>query len=125
MPHITVEYSANVAQRTDVQQLVQRIHGDLVSLDLLPLAGLRTKAFAAEHYAVADEHPDNGYLAVFARLAEGRSAEQRELVMSTISASIESHLGEAVAGLALSVEYIEIAADMRVNINHIRDRLGE
>lgn len=120
MPHITIEYSSNVEARTDVQQLVQRIHQAVLSTGVASLAGLRTRAFSTSQFVVADGHPDNGYIAVFARLAAGRTADERARVLTAIVAAIDAQLGEAAEGLAISVEYIEIQPDFRLNDNRVR-----
>jgi 5-carboxymethyl-2-hydroxymuconate isomerase len=125
MPHITIEYSSNVADRTNIQRLVERVHRAALDTGAVPLSGLRTRAFPALHYLVGDGHPDSGYLAVFARLAAGRTPEQRAAVISSIAAAVETALGEGVKGLAISVEYIEIEPEFRLNLNHVLLRATE
>jgi 5-carboxymethyl-2-hydroxymuconate isomerase len=122
MPHITIEYSSNVADRTDIQQLVERVHRHVLDTGVVPLAGLRTRALPSTNFMVADGQPENGYVGVFARLSAGRTAEQRAAVIASISSAINIQFGESIAGLAISVEYIEIDPDFRVNDNHIRLR---
>jgi 5-carboxymethyl-2-hydroxymuconate isomerase len=120
MPHITIEYSANVAQRVDVQQLVDVVHDTALATGLVPADGLRTRAVATQHFAVADRHPDNGYIAVMARLAQGRSAEQRAHFIRAINDALHGALGAAAHRLAISVEINEIDPESRINTNHIR-----
>lgn len=120
MPHVTIEFSANVAERTDIAALVAAVHDAAIATGFVPADGLRTRAVSRAIYAVGDRHPDNGFVAVFTRLAVGRTPEQRAYFMERIDAAVHSALGEAVHRLAISVEYIEIQTDFRVNTNHIR-----
>jgi len=120
MPHVIVEYSSNVADRTDVQSLLQQIHKRVLATGVAALGGLRTRAFAATEFVVADGAPDHGYLAAYARLAAGRSDAERAAVLAAISEAISEHLGDAAEGLAISVEYQEIDLRSRVNDNRIR-----
>jgi 5-carboxymethyl-2-hydroxymuconate isomerase len=124
MPHITIEYSANVAERTDIQELVNRVHGEVLATGVAPLDGLRTRAFAAANYRIADGNAAYGYIAMFARLAVGRTPEQRQLVIDAMIAGVEGQLGSAVDGLMLSAEFIEIQPEMRRNVNYVRNRIG-
>ena len=120
MPHVTIEFSANVAERTDIAALVAAVHDAAIATGFVPADGLRTRAVSRAIYAVGDRHPDNGFVAVFTRLAVGRTPEQRAYFMERIDAAVHGALGEAVHRLAISVEYIEIQTDYRVNTNHIR-----
>jgi 5-carboxymethyl-2-hydroxymuconate isomerase len=120
MPHITIEHSSNVADRTDIQRLVDLVHQRVLATGVVPLDGLRTRALQSTHFTVGDGSPQNGYIAVFARLAAGRTPEQRAAVIDSISDAVIEQVGAATAGLLLSVEYIEIDPAFRSNTNFIR-----
>ncbi len=122
MPHITIEYSANVGQRTDVDALVRRVHEAVLDTGVVPLDGLRTRAREATCYLVGDGHPDNGFVAVFARLASGRPPDKRSEILQVIADTVADQLGEATDRTMISAEYIEIAPEMRVNLNFVRNR---
>ena len=125
MPHLVVEYSANLAERTDVGGLVRALHRRALGTGIAPLAGLPPRALVCEHYAVADEDPRNAFLAVTARLAAGRSLADRRRFLAELVDAVVAHLGPAGAEhVAVSVEYQEIDPDHRVNRNGIRQRLG-
>jgi 5-carboxymethyl-2-hydroxymuconate isomerase len=118
MPHITIEHSPNVAERTDVGALVRHVHERVLSLGLLPAERLRTRAFAPDHAIVGDGDPSRGYVAVFARLASGRTPEQKAAMVDLLRRAVEEHLGAAVAGLLVSAEYIEVDAADREDVLH-------
>jgi 5-carboxymethyl-2-hydroxymuconate isomerase len=123
MPHLTIEYSANVAERIDIQHLVDVVHDEALATGVAPLSGLRTRAVRCEHYAVADRHPDNGFVAVLARLSQGRSTDDRARFLKSIDAAIHRALGDHAYGLAISVQIAEIDPSTRLNSNHIRERM--
>ena len=68
MPHLTIEYSANVADHVDIDRLVGALHDAALATGVAALDALRTRAVRREHYAIADRHPDNAFVAVTARL---------------------------------------------------------
>ena len=46
MPHLNIEYSANLEEELDVQALVDRIHETALETGIFPLGGVRTRAEA-------------------------------------------------------------------------------
>jgi 5-carboxymethyl-2-hydroxymuconate isomerase len=125
MPHVTIEYSSNLADRTDIDALVDGVHQTMIDSGAVPADGLRTRAVRADTYRVGnDGHLDNAFIAVFMRLAEGRAPEVRAALIDAVADTVEAALGDAKDRVLLSVEYIEIPADLRTNRNFLRARLG-
>lgn len=122
MPHQVIEYSANLADRVDIDALVRAMHETAADIDALPIGGLRTRAVARTHYRIADGHPDNAFINVMLRIAPGRSFEVRkdagERLFAALCAFVESVY--ASSPLALSYEIQEIDADLRWKQNNIR-----
>ncbi|MDE0872672.1 MAG: hypothetical protein OSA88_02210 [Acidimicrobiales bacterium] len=127
MPHIVVEYSANLEDHIDVGELLRSIHAAAASHALVPLAGLRTRAMKREQYVVANGDARNLFVAVIARLNGDRGQESlleiRDLLMAVCSDSLSQIREEQP--LALSVEVQAIDAAMRINDNSIRDHYEE
>ena len=127
MPHIVVEYSANLEDHIDVGDLLRSIHAAAASHALVPLAGLRTRAMKREQYVVANGDARNLFVAVIARLNGDRGQESlleiRDLLMAVCSDSLRQIREEQP--LALSVEVQAIDAAMRINDNSIRDHYEE
>lgn len=120
MPHIIIEYSANVAGVTDVQALVDAVHERALATGIAPLLGLRTRATCVEHYAIADGRAENMFLAVTARLGAGRSAADKHRFIAALLDAADTHLGAAQQTMAISVEYQEIDPEFRLNKNNLR-----
>ncbi len=120
MPHVTIEYSANVADVADIDALVQALHEAALATGVASLDALRTRAVAREHFAIADGEPDNMFVAVTARLAAGRGPAERRVLLDALMAALDGELGDAQRTMMLSVEYQEIDPDSRVNKNNLR-----
>ena len=104
MPHLIIEYSANLADDVDIDELVRAMHDAALGTGLASIDALRTRAVGRVHYAIGDRDPTNAFVAVTARLGAG----------------LDGALGDARATTMLSVEYQEIDPARRVNRNHLR-----
>ena len=72
MPHIIIEYSANVADHHDVDALIAVIHETATATHIGPLGAMRARATSREQYRIADGHTDNAMVSIIARLGPGR-----------------------------------------------------
>lgn len=120
MPHLIVEYSANLEAHADMALLVDAVHAAALASGVAPLDGLRTRASVRSVYRIADGHPDNAFVAVVARLGPGRTPEEKHRLLDALMGAIEEALGAAAENAMLSVEYQEIDPEYRVNRNHLR-----
>jgi 5-carboxymethyl-2-hydroxymuconate isomerase len=125
MPHVILEYSANLAHVTDIDELVLAVHRAALDTGIAPLDALRTRAVAVGHYAIADLDPDNMFLAVVARLGAGRSDDDKRRLLDALLAAVDDHLGDARQTVMISVEYQEIDPSFRINHNHLRAVIAE
>jgi 5-carboxymethyl-2-hydroxymuconate isomerase len=125
MPHLIIEYSANVADVTDVPELVGAVHDAALATGIAPLDALRTRAVAREHYAIADRDPSNKFIAVTARLGVGRSDSEKDSLVEALVNVLDEFLGDAQDTIMLSVEYQEIDPARRINKNNLRAVIAE
>jgi len=123
MPHVIVEYSANIEDKIRVPQLLATLHDAMDQTRVAELAGLRTRAERRDDFRIADNHPTNGFVAITVRVAQGRTLETRKMVLDAVTAAANKHLETvfATTPLALSVEVHEIDPALRVNQSNIRD----
>lgn len=119
MPHITVEYSANVCEIVDIDDLLRAVHTRVLETGAASVSALRTRAVARDQYVIADGNVDNMFIAVIARLAP-RSHDDRQLVLGAIVEAIDGYVGEEGQRLMISVELQQIDPEMRVNKNFLR-----
>jgi 5-carboxymethyl-2-hydroxymuconate isomerase len=79
MPHVTLQYTANLETEVDIPGLCQSLAETLVAQKdeaggpLFPIGGTRVLAYPAVHYAVADGKDDYGFCYINVRIAPGRS----------------------------------------------------
>lgn len=126
MPHITIEYSVNIADHHDVDALVAAVHAAAIAHGLPPVDGLRTRAASREHYRIADSSNDLAFVAIAIRIGPGRDAATTTSFIETVLDAAE-HQIDAEAGplaIAWSIELNEIDPNFRINRNHVRPRLA-
>lgn len=127
MPHLLIEYSQNLAARTDLEQLLHALHNCAIGTGVLPKGGLRTRLLPREQYLIADSHEDNGFVHLLLRLAAGRSIEQKRQVGDALFDCATQKLAPVFQRwpIALSLEIQEIDPDWRWKKNNIRDFLAQ
>lgn len=109
MPHVTMEYSANLERCTDVAVLCRVAKAAMMATGLFELGAVRVRAVRCGHYAIADELPENAFLAVLVRIGAGRSAADKKRVGEALNATLLTALEPlfATPHFALSVDLIE------------------
>ena len=127
MAHITIEYSANLAEHHGVGALVEAVHEAAAAHGLAPLDGLRTRAVARTHYRVADGDPHHAFVAISVRVGPRRDPAARAAFLEAILDAAEAHVATTPSPLAVawSAELTEIDAAFRINRNGVRARIAE
>ena len=129
MPHITIEYSANLGDSHDIDALVDAVHLAALEDGLPALDALRTRAVARHHYRIADGDPTHGFVSIIARIGPGRSAADKHRFMTCLIDTADAQLighqnaGSPAHAIAFSAEVQEIDAEFRINRNHVRTKL--
>ena len=125
MPHLTIEYSANLAKQTDLDQLCRVLHGAMTQCGLFELGAIRVRALRADHYAIADQLPKNAFAHLILRIGAGRSTEERRRAGEMIFAAASAQLAPLfeTPHFALTLEMVEIDATLSWKKNTIHPRL--
>ena len=125
MPHLIVEYSANVEGRIGLQGLLSRLHETASGYDTFPVGGLRTRAERRERYRVADCHPDNGFVHITVLIRHGRSLELRRAIGEGLFGAACNYLEPAFREipLAISLNVQEFHPELNFNRNNLHDYL--
>ncbi|MBM0205725.1 5-carboxymethyl-2-hydroxymuconate Delta-isomerase [Micromonospora sp. STR1s_5] len=125
LPHIIVEYSANLEPNLDPQRLVDALHRAALGTGVMPIGGLRTRAERRDVYRVADGDPSNAFVAVLVRIGEGRDAETRRRIADTLMQALETETREIFArrGLGLTVEVQEIDGTASLKTNNLHQHV--
>ncbi|WBU59275.1 5-carboxymethyl-2-hydroxymuconate Delta-isomerase [Paracoccus albus] len=110
MPHLRIEYSPGLARRADIRDLCSAAHAAMVEAEIFPLAGIRVRAFCADHCIVADDHPENDFAACTLSVGAGRSKEDLQAAGQHIFSALQDCLAGPLASqhFALSLGIREI-----------------
>ena len=113
MPHLTIEYTANLEATAGMDLLCTALAATLVALrhddgaPLFPVAGTRVMAWPAPHFAVADGQPDRAFIYLNLLITPGRSAAMVQHAGEAVLASCKAHLAPVFAkhavGLTLQI----------------------
>ena len=125
MPHLIIDYSANLEDAIDMGGLCECLRLVATGLDAFPAAGVRVRAHAARHYAIADGNPAHGYIDVVVRLRAGRDLAVKQAATQVLFAAAKEFIGAVMAKrpIALSFEMRDIDPDLSPKAGTIRDHL--
>ena len=115
MPHIVVEYSANLKDEGALPSLLAKINASMIAEagstgPMFPAAGIRSRAIAVDDWCVGDgANADDAFVHLTVRIAKGRTVEQKQKAFDAVFGIVEDHfaaIGES-RGLALSMDVDE------------------
>jgi 5-carboxymethyl-2-hydroxymuconate isomerase len=123
MPHLTIEYSSNLDAVIDISALVAAVHAAALETGVFPIGGLRTRAARRDVFAVADSHPDNGFIHVQARIGAGRAPDVRQKAAEHVFEAVKRVTAPAFASrpLGLTLEIVEIDPVGSMKHNNLHD----
>jgi len=130
MAHIVIEYSANLTGRLDLDGFLQAVHQAALATGVFPIGGIRTRAYEARHYVVADGDPQNAFVHISLKVGHGRDVETRRKACEAIFAVVSERLTplyEAIPlGIALEMQEIDPALSFKKNNLHeyVKRRAG-
>jgi 5-carboxymethyl-2-hydroxymuconate isomerase len=127
VPHIVVEYSANLEEVLPIAKLVADVHGAVLATGTFKLGAVRTRAARRDIYAIADSDPLNAFINVIAKIGRGRAPEKRRGLAEAIMVVLDHETATLAQsrGLALSVYVEEIDEDGALRKNNLHARMEE
>lgn len=127
MPHVMLDYSANLEDRADMAGLCNALRQAAIATGLFPVAGVRVRALRADHASIADGDAAHGYIDITVRLRGGRSLAARQAAAQRIFDAAREFLAPlmAIHPLALSLEMRDIDPDLAPKAGTIRDYLKQ
>jgi 5-carboxymethyl-2-hydroxymuconate isomerase len=131
MPHLTLEYSANLASADSIGQLCETLahvldaQRDESGARVYPRGGIRTRAVRCDQYFVADGNPGNAFMHGCLKIGAGRSPAVRKATGEALFEAMKQHFAQAFAehGLALSLEIVEFSEEGAWKHNNLHARL--
>lgn len=110
MPHVTVEYTANIRAEAEIPLLLERIHASLMSQQgVFPLGGIRSRAIELAQYRIADGDPEYAFVHTSLRIGGGRDQAVKRAAGDALFDTLKEHFQAlyATRPLALSLELTE------------------
>ena len=96
MPHLIVEYSANIEDQIGLDALLDKLHTCALGTGVFPLGGLRVRAHRADHFRIADKAKENGFVHVTALIGHGRTLDVQQRAGEQLFAALTEHFGAAL-----------------------------
>jgi 5-carboxymethyl-2-hydroxymuconate isomerase len=123
LPHIVLEYSANLSAQLDFAALLESLRDSALATGVFPLGGIRIRAYQADHYLIADGHPDNAFVHIMLRVGHGRDLQTRKRACEAIFATACEFLQPLYDRLPLgvSLEMQEIDAVLTAKKNNLHE----
>ena len=109
MPHLTIDYTANLEADADMGRLCTTLAATLVALrhddggPLFPVAGTRVMAWPAPHFAVADGQPGRAFIYLNLLITPGRSQAMVQRAGEALLASAKAHLDKVFSSHAVGL----------------------
>jgi len=119
MPHLTVEYTDNLAEPR-MSELLSALNAVLIAHgDIYPIGGIRARALKLTEYVVADGQHDDAFVHVTLKIGTGRSEEVRQATGDELFAVLTGHFEAEfdAHSLALSLEIGEVETWKKNNIH--------
>jgi 5-carboxymethyl-2-hydroxymuconate isomerase len=114
MPHVVVQYTANLEAEVDMTALCREIADTLIAQKdeaggpLFPVGGTRVLAYPAQTFAVADGKGDYGFCYINIRIAAGRSDAKKkatgEAVLQKVQARFATAFGRRHVGVTIQID---------------------
>lgn len=101
MPHVVLQYTANLDPLVDMPSFCKEIATALVAMKaedgkaLFPIGGTRVLAYPAQHYAVADAKADYAFCYINIRIAAGRTDAKKKEAGDTVLALAQARFAAA------------------------------
>ncbi|MCE9664700.1 5-carboxymethyl-2-hydroxymuconate Delta-isomerase [Halomonas sp. M5N1S17] len=126
MPHLRLEYSPGLAQRADIGAVCRAAYEAMKATGIFPLAGIRVRAYAADHCIVADDLAENDFAALTLSVGAGRDKPALQAAGERIFAAVQAALAEPLATphFALSLEIRVMDPDLSWKDTPIHARLS-
>jgi 5-carboxymethyl-2-hydroxymuconate isomerase len=132
MPHLTIEYTANLAEDGNFPGLVREAAVVLArqrdaGKPVFPLGGIRVRALRIDTWAIADGAADDAFVHATLKIGSGRSDTAKRQTGDDLFAAMKSHFSALYDRryLALSLEIAEFGEAGTWKHNNIHARLKQ
>lgn len=126
MPHLTIEYSANLDAGSDIRGLCLAAHRAILETGLFELGAIRVRAVRCTDYAVADLLTENSFADLRLRIGAGRNQAEKQRAGEMLFKAATDHFAPQLRkphfALTLSIAEIDASLSWKKNVIHPRLR---
>ena len=124
MPHLVLEYSANVPDEPDLDLALRRLHEAMTTAGPFELANVKSRAVRQERFRVADGEADRAFVHLTAAVLAGRDPEALRTTAEALLAVLREAFPRAAAGRRcdFTVEFREMRRDLYFKASDPRER---
>jgi 5-carboxymethyl-2-hydroxymuconate isomerase len=108
MPHVIIEYSANICPARQFAEITKAAHDVMIQSGLFSVADIKTRSYVTEDFFVGEKGNQGRFVHVIIYLLEGRSLVQKQALSEAMRDSLASHLKDVDQ---LSVDIRELSKD--------------
>ena len=123
MAHAIVEYSENIENIINLQDLIDKIHQCCMETGVFPAQGMRTRGVKRELFRVGNVNEEAFFVHIQLKMGPGRKENEKQRAMEEIFSVLELETKNLrkKAPVALSIEVNELPEKLRINNNNLRD----
>jgi 5-carboxymethyl-2-hydroxymuconate isomerase len=103
VPHLTLEYSANLAQPLDLAGLLVELNQLVADVARIQLENFKSRAIRRDVFAVGAGMTDSGFVHLEIAIFGGRSPAIKEEIGRRSVAMLERHFSANAQGMALQI----------------------
>jgi 5-carboxymethyl-2-hydroxymuconate isomerase len=122
MPHLTIEYSANIEDAIELDALLDRLYESALATGVFPIGGIRVRALRMDRYRIGDCAPENGYVHVTAQVGHGRPLDVLERagrqLFETLTKHLESLYDRSPLAISLNIQEFHPVLNFKQNNLH-------
>ncbi len=103
MPHLTLEYSANIDQPVDFKGLFSQQHQVLVDVGHIDIENCKSRAIRLDDYHIASGESDRAFIHLEVCILEGRSLSVKQLMGKNLLESLGECYKPSLEALNLQI----------------------
>lgn len=108
MPHVIIEYSANVRHMAEFAEITQIAHKIMIQSGLFSAADIKTRSYVTENFLVGEKGNEGSFVHVTVYLLEGRTTLQKQNLSEALRDAVQLPLKNVDQ---LSIDIRELAKD--------------
>jgi 5-carboxymethyl-2-hydroxymuconate isomerase len=120
MPHLVLEYSANVPGRPDLRRVLLDLHDAFAATGLFERKDLKSRAVRRELFAVADGAEDRPFVALSISILDGRPDEVKaalsDAALDVLVRAFPELVAEGRGAISVEVRDLHRASYRRVRV---------